>query len=105
LSCIEWEKSPPGGGPVTDKSVLSRKLEFHKNNSRRHQTQRRRQYLGTVERLIFVIDDPPCRFSKGTVANVSHPLSRGSQELRQWRTDEKELCLSKYVPPVAAIIK
>jgi hypothetical protein len=55
--------------------------------------------------LVLVIDDPPCRFSKGTVANASHPLSRGSQELPQWRTDEKKLCLPKHVLPVAAIIK
>ena len=44
-------------------------------------------------------------FQKEPFANASHPLSRGSQELRQWRTVEKKLCLSKHVPPVAAIIK
>jgi len=51
---------------------------------------RHRQYLGTVEHLVFVIDDPPCRISKGTVANVSYPLLRGSQELRQWRLAERK---------------
>jgi hypothetical protein len=71
-------------------SVGSLHVVYREQLRCRPTTQRHRQYLGTVEHLVFVIDDPPRRISKGTVANVSYPLSRGSQELQQWRMAEKK---------------